>query len=194
MRMRSEWSCEFCGASFVRPGGTPYTYCSNACQTKSNAARNRRTTDEKFWSKVQRAGGDGCWVWTGATDANGKCSRGVFNTGNRVARAPRVSWELTYGPIRDGAWVLHSCDNALCVRPDHLHLGNAQDNSREMVERGRSARGERHSQSVLSEDTVREMRRRRAAGERMTDIARAFNIHYQTCVCAIKRINYRYVE
>jgi hypothetical protein len=191
--MRSEWACESCGASFVRPGGTPYTYCSNACQLVGIKNRNRRSLEERFWSKVQR--GEGCWLWTGATVGKDGEKRGVFNRGHgrTVGRAYRVAWELTNGPIPDGAWVLHGCDNGLCVRPDHLHLGDVATNAREMVERGRSARGERHSQTRLTDDTVRAMRARFDAGARILDVALEFGVNYRTTQYILNRINYRYV-
>ena len=34
---------------------------------------------------------------------------------------------------------LHTCDNRRCIRPDHLYGGTAQDNSTDMVERGRQS-------------------------------------------------------
>lgn len=45
----------------------------------------------------------------------------------------RVSWALEQGPIPDGKWVLHRCDNRRCVRPSHLFLGSSQDNVDDMM-------------------------------------------------------------
>lgn len=45
---------------------------------------------------------------------------------------------LINGPIRDGLYVLHKCDNRLCVRVDHLFLGTQKENLADMRSKGRS--------------------------------------------------------
>jgi hypothetical protein len=93
------------------------------------------TFAERFWEKVQKVDGDACWEWTGAKYANGY---GEFSVRRSVAKpAHRVAWALTHGSIPDGFWVLHRCDNRKCVRPDHLFLGTAQDNSDDMWAKNR---------------------------------------------------------
>jgi hypothetical protein len=86
----------------------------------------------RFWAKVSK--GDGCWIWTGSRNPKGY---GRLNTGNRVRLAHAISWELSHGAVPDGLWVLHRCDNPPCVRPDHLWLGTAADNTADMVAKGR---------------------------------------------------------
>lgn len=48
-----------------------------------------------------------------------------------------MSYEVNVGPIPAGLYVLHRCDNRLCVRPDHLFLGTQGDNIRDMFDKGR---------------------------------------------------------
>ena len=59
-----------------------------------------------------------------------------------------------------GLCVLHSCDNPMCINPDHLHLGTQSENMREMRDRGRAARmvGENSSGHKLTEQQVAQIR------------------------------------
>ncbi|MFE9735451.1 HNH endonuclease signature motif containing protein [Streptomyces sp. NPDC005863] len=95
----------------------------------------RATLQDRFWSKVRKAA-DSCWVWT-ASSRNGY---GTIGTADGKQYAHRLSYVWHHGPIAEGLVVRHRCDNPLCVRPDHLELGTKADNSRDMVERGRSPR------------------------------------------------------
>lgn len=83
---------------------------------------------DRFWAKVKTDGP--CWLWTGAQ--MGSLGYGQFRIDPaRTDYAHRVSWRLANGEIPDGALVLHRCDVPLCVRPDHLYLGNQADNMRD---------------------------------------------------------------
>ncbi len=88
---------------------------------------------QRFWSKVEMIPFHSCWEWTGDMNkAHGK-NYGRFN----MKKAHRISYELTYGKIPDGLFVLHKCDNPPCVRPEHLFLGTHLDNMRDKVLKGR---------------------------------------------------------
>jgi hypothetical protein len=80
--------------------------------------------------------------------------------GGRQMPAHRYGWELRNGPIPEGLLALHHCDNPPCVRPDHLFPGSQAENVEDRDRKGRTARGERVSRARLTEEQVKEIRRR----------------------------------
>lgn len=110
------------------------------------------TVEERFWAFVKKS--TGCWIWTGSKSKNGY---GHFLVKRRLEKAHRVSWEIHNGPIPSGLWVLHKCDVKDCVNPSHLFIGNRLDNVRDMIKKGRDARGERASTAKLTEEQVKEI-------------------------------------
>ena len=98
----------------------------------------------------------GCWIFTGSLIAAGygQVTVAPFTVPNRQGRAHRLSYELFVGPIPAGYVVRHKCDNRACINPDHLCVGTVADNAADMVDRGRSAKGEGHSQARLTRDQV----------------------------------------
>lgn len=91
-------------------------------------------TEQKFWSRVSRVAGDGCWAWIGALTSRGY---GWFAAGRRQVLAHRFSYWLVNGAIESGLVICHHCDNPQCVRPSHLFCGTPQDNTDDMIAKGR---------------------------------------------------------
>lgn len=149
--------CVECGKSF-HPHSIPRTrkpsvFCSVACKG-AGAWRSRKPPDERFWSKVDKSGPNGCWVWTASVFKSG--GYGAFGyTSTDIRRAHRYAWEITRGPIPEGAFLLHSCDNPLCVNPSHLRPGTTADNSQDAVDRNRTTLGR---WKVLPPERVSEIR------------------------------------
>lgn len=87
-----------------------------------------------------------CQMWTGAKN---KAGYGVSWHNNHWAYAHRVAANALPKEV-----VRHICDNPGCVNPDHLITGTHQDNSQDMVNKGRQARGEQSPRAKLTEDIV----------------------------------------
>lgn len=162
------------------------------------------TLAARYWAKVAKDGPTlvpelgRCWRWTASTTSFGY---GQLNPGWRNAapvRAHRVSWEIHNGPIPAGLDVLHRCDNPPCSNPDHLFLGTALDNMRDMIAKGRA----RHPRSThcshghpfdgvnghalpdgrmrcraCGREAMRRYRERRAAGLPTPSVGRAMAAH-----------------
>ena len=62
---------------------------------------------------------------------------GLISYKNKPRRTHRAIWEHHNGPIPEGMLICHKCDNPPCVNIDHLFLGTAQDNTNDMIKKGR---------------------------------------------------------
>jgi hypothetical protein len=69
----------------------------------------------------------------------------------KIDGAHRASYRLYLGEIPDGMFVMHSCDNPVCVNPSHLSLGTPMDNTRDMIRKGRDIEGRKIQGAKLSE-------------------------------------------
>ena len=136
-------------------------------------------TVSRFWAKVTKGWPDGCWLWSGSISHG----YGSFKV-EKTERAHRVSWELHNGPIPDGLWVLHKCDEPSCVNPQHLFLGTHAENMTDAAAKGRMPgrphiRGVRSSRrAILSEQDVHAIRRELAIGQNRASIARRFGVSW----------------
>lgn len=152
--------------------------------------------NERFWSKVKIAEGDACWEWQAARlkrSHDGSLSYGIIGWRGRSTNAHRVAWELTNGPIPDGLWVLHDCDNQGCVRPSHLYLGNHADNTLDAVRRRRMIHGEASPMAKIREVDVTAIRAMAAAGFATERIGPLFGISGSAARAIVRGKNWKHV-
>jgi predicted XRE-type DNA-binding protein len=107
----------------------------------------------------------GCLLWTGAKNSLGYGNFSYRYNGKYVfVGAHCFSYSAFVGDIPEGMWVLHSCDNPPCVRPDHLFLGTHHDNMKDAADKGRMNRGENNCNAVLDPEIVLRIRRLHDSG------------------------------
>lgn len=82
---------------------------------------------------------------------------GVKKHKGKTVRAHRLAYckanNLEVSDIA-GSVIMHTCDNRLCINPDHLKTGTHADNCADKVSKGRQARGETSGNSVLKNEEV----------------------------------------
>jgi len=186
-----ERACAQCGKQFITRKDAVSRGLGKYCGQPCYFAAKRVPLSERFWPRVDRSGGvDSCWLWTGGKDPSGY---GQTSDGRRHLLTHRVAWELTNGAIPDGLWVLHDCpdgDNPSCVNPAHLWLGTAQQNTADMLAKGRNGaqrhpeaqpRGTSIGMSKLNDGAVREILRLSASeGWSGVALGRRFGVAPQT--------------
>lgn len=94
-----------------------------------------KTLADRFWTKVSKRGVDECWEWMAFKDAQGY---GKISVNSSPRLAHRVSYEIHHGPIPDGMFACHRCDNPGCVNPGHIFIGQPIDNIKDMHDKGRA--------------------------------------------------------
>lgn len=143
----------------------------------------------RFWSKVRFDGPPSerpqatghCWIWDGATDAQGYGRFRVDSTSSVAAH--RWAYEQEHGPIAQDLQADHLCKVTSCVRPSHLEaVTGAVNNARSESPTAKNARksecpaghafdkantyltpgGSRHCRACCRERSRERMRRVRA--------------------------------
>jgi len=134
----------------------------------SAGARKRVPLEQRFWAKVDKKGPmileTPCWIWMGARSEGYGRIMVSSDQGREVTEfAHRLSffWAFGYLPIAD---CRHRCHVRGCVNPDHLLAGTRAQNMADMVDSGRSLRGERQPRHRLTWAKVRDARARHTEG------------------------------
>lgn len=111
----------------------------------------------------------------------------IVNFGRKEQwRAHRLMYFVKKGFIPAGLLVCHKCDNRACIEEEHLFLGTSQDNTDDMVAKGRH----RNQGRKVTAETVLEMKVSLAQGNSLAAIAKKHNLHLETVRLYVKGRKY----
>jgi hypothetical protein len=144
----------------------------------------------------------GCWIWQKQVHYHYPYGITTFTENNKKSKQPahRVSYKVFKGEIPNKFYVLHQCDVARCINPDHLRTGTQKQNMKEMRDRGRSndifkgTKGVKHHKAKLNDDQIRKIRKLREQGYTGTALAKMFNVNNTLIYFICKRINWKHIE
>lgn len=146
-----------------------------------------------FWSQVEVGDVKDCWPWKGELREDGYAS---IILDQEIHYAHRMAYLLTYGEIPFGLCVLHKCDNRACCNPLHHFTGTIDDNNKDRMSKGRSARniGTLNGRVKLTEADVRYIREACASGTKsQKEIAEELGISRSSVSFIISRRNWKHV-
>jgi hypothetical protein len=139
----------------------------------------------------------GCWMW----DKPMPNGYGQVKYNGRNVGVHRAYYAHYVGPVPHNKVVMHTCDRPACCNPAHLKLGTQKENMADRQAKGRGAGwvneagvGSQRANAKLDEDKVREIRRRRAEGEKAKDLAKEFGVSNTVIHFVVTRKSWVHVD
>lgn len=148
---------------------------------------------ERFWSGVNKNGPTmphmktRCWKWAGTV------GRGRILVNGKMQLVYRIAFFLKHGhwPMPK---CLHKCDNPNCVRWSHLFAGTPTDNMMDCVLKGRTAKGSKNGQAILTTADAKQIRALYATGEwSQRSLAGEYEVTVMVISNVINRKSWRHV-
>lgn len=139
---------------------------------------------ERFFKRIE-VKESGCWEWTGGRFEVGYGMFSLKRGHRKTFAAHRVSWCMRSNrDIPKGMLICHTCDNRICVNPEHLYLGTYADNNRDTLARNRGNRkeGESCSWAKVSSEGVLDIL---TSKEKQSVLARKYGVS-QSQISSIK--------
>ncbi len=197
--------CITCGSKFpfYQNKGRPVPkFCSHKCRGHTGfrpggALRISEMTPEQKLERLKKSfekhviRKEGCWGWKGSL-ARGNYPVMSCRPTIGPDRGHRASWVIHKGPIPDGKFVCHHCDNPICTNPDHLWIGTQKENNDDKIRKCRQANtkpphkvGIENGASKLSEVQVKEIKILLEKGLTSREIGRQYDVS-KTTILRIK--------
>lgn len=157
------------------------------------APRNPETGEELIARILREATPDQCWEWPLHRNVQGYGQVSLIGQKKRWPAHRRVCFLAHGEPPTPKHIACHSCDNPPCVNPHHLRWDTYKGNADDRTARGRGLLGETHHKAKLSEDQVREIKRRLASGESAQRLALEYGVTNGAIWLIANGVNWRHV-
>lgn len=158
---------------------------------------------QHFMTKVNTQGNsaDSCWFWlAGKRNPTRKMARypsqnyGTIKFRGKDMLAHRVSYILHKGEIPSGYVIMHTCDNANCVNPNHLVCGTQAENMKQAAQNSITYKqGSKHSQAKISEKDALEIRKLYSSGIGSTTISKMYPLSKVAIMNIVNRKTWKHI-
>ena len=124
-----------------------------------------------FLGNALQSNMDECIEWPFGRDRQ---NYGAVQRNGKVLKAHRLVAGICFmRELKSWEVVRHTCDNPPCCNPKHLRVGTQTDNIKDMFSKGRNTSG----MAKLNRQSVKDIKRRYALGERQASIAKDYGVH-----------------
>lgn len=125
-------------------------------------------------------------------DRDGYAQVGLYKNGKGKTHKIHVLMCIVYHPDTHfpGAYALHRNHVRWDNKEGNVYWGTQSQNMIDMVEAGRNTPGDKHWNSIMNWDKVRELRRRVAGGESATAVGKEFGITQPTASDIIRGVTW----
>ena len=178
-------NCKNCGKEFKPKRKENTSFCCRNCAYQSLSKRLKKELEYYIDT-------NNCWICIShAPIGKGLNYYPRFYRGGKRIKISKYIYQKYKGEIPDNMIVRHTCDNPRCINPEHLLLGTIRDNARDMVERDRSLRGEKHPSAKITNEIA--IKIKKDNGHTLQELATMYNIS-QSIVFGIRhRLRWKHI-
>lgn len=129
---------------------------------------------DRILTHIDKSGNE-CWKWTGHKNDAGY---GLIWLEGKQSRVHRIVLSKKLGrPLETTEVCRHMCHTPICCNPDHLEVGNVQDNVNDTVNANRHAKGEKSGSAKLTDDQIAEIRSLSGMIS-LRELGKMYGVHY----------------
>lgn len=188
---KKETLCIGCGKKFFTyiVESNKKKYCSKKCYIKHQGG----AIEKEFEWIIDYT--TGCWNCISHISKSKKVRyhRPTITRDGKTYMIHQYSFLIHYGYIPK--LIMHICDNTLCVNPGHLKDGTPKENSQDMVNKNRQAKGEQNGGGVkLNSQKVIEIKQKLLEGRSLMSLANKYDVSKKTILNIKKGRKWKHIN